>query len=301
MIRLDDENGFRAFYDQMMQLFKHNVFGKGRSVQYSEDEQLALVEVSDENGNRCCALTSAADLRAYENQKAEIASENQKIVNVELHSMSGLLPQSEDVFCLGAYGEGNITKPSFIEPEFEGGQLFILGIRSRNIDFAIKDTVIENVGIPTTLFIIHTKRVVKAKEYGDVSFDVSKSVLQIDRVYVSCIDTTGVIDKDTPIYHYPYTNVNRSSFGHVCLGSYSGSDELCFSDSVDLYRFAYEFFYLLRDSHEYSTMYKSSKETPLIKFLKSLQNKKFPSDELIATGYTYDTWINKVVKHIYGK
>lgn len=293
-LNLNDLTELVSFFTQMKQVFGYNIFEGGRVVLHSACEQFALVE----DGGRA-AMTTAENLREFETKNLEIAREKQKFKKAEFSSISGFLPQAKEVFCVASYGIGKLINPSLSFPEYEGGQIFVLGIRKSNIDVLVKDHTYKNVGMPTTLFLVKTRTTSKAKDHGQVSVDNIVKGIQIERVFVSCTTEDFTITEDTQLYHYPLSNVNRSSHGNVCLGSYTNSDYLFFENQIELCRFVYDFYCSLRDSHEYSTKYKSSKDVSLDKFLNSLKDKEFPNSELIPNGETLESWVRKVINHMY--
>lgn len=283
-----------SFYTQMKQVFGYNIFEGGRTVHYSSCEQLAMVK----NDGRV-AMTTAENLREFEAKNLEIAREKQKFKKADLTSISGFLPNSKEVFTVAAYGVGRLLDSSLSYPEYEGGQIFVLALRKSNIDVLVKDKTYPNAGMPTTVFILKTKRECKAKDHGEVSADNVVHGVRIDKVFVACTTEEFSIREDTPLYHYPLSNVNRNSHGNVCLGSYTGSDYLFYQDQVDLATFAYDFFCSLRDSHEYATKYKSSNTVSLDKFLTDLKDKEFSNSELISNGETLESWVLKVANYMY--
>ena len=277
-----------------------NPFKNGRVVYITNDEQFAVVKISDKYGNKKFIPTVYSQLRKLEAECSEIFKEKRKIEKMDFTAVSGMLPQSEIMFCLGAYAEGNLTNKSLTNPSYEGGQVFILGVRSTNIDFALGKKVIPNVGIPTTLFVVRTQKILKAREYATSLEDDNFEMFEVKSVHAACVQGRGRINHDTKIYHYPFTNVNRTLFGRVCLGQVYGTSILQFESSADLDRFPTEFFDSMADTHDYNTRYASNTELKLESFLKTLQNKPFPSEtELIYSGWTYGEWLAGVFNDLY--
>lgn len=287
--------------EQIVDLTNSNPFENGMSIFIDENGHLVLIERPDGNNGHEVMLTTYSKFLEVANQSQEIIREKMKIAKLGFTSISGILPQSELVFCLGAYGEGIITDNSLTTPSFQGGQIFVLGLRACNLNFALKNERIPNVGVPTTIFVIRTEKIIQtASTSSTMNNDINSSIAayKVTAMFAACIKGKGRIDEDTPMYYYPFSNVSSTNY-RVCLGSVFGTDLLIFERASHLDRLPIQFYSTMASTHELQVNYASKDKLSYKEFLLSLINKPFNEDELKPMNLTYKEFINTTVSSLY--
>lgn len=302
VVNLENQELALQLFNQVVDLTNSNPFENGMFVMVDENGHLALIERPDNCNGREVMFTTFEKFLEVANQSQELIREKRKVARLSFTSISGILPQSEIMGCLGAFGEGLITDSSFTNPRFEGGQIFILLLRSTILDFAFKDEIIRDVGVPTTVLVVRTERVLKAASDVssiDNSLDSSREYLQVKAMFAACVKGKGRIDDDTEMYFYPYSNTSKSNFGRVCLGSVLGTDLLLFEKQSHLDELPVYFYSAMANTHELDVRFKSQDKLSQRQLILRSKNKPFNEDELIPMKMTYSQFINGAVSSLY--
>lgn len=288
--------------NEIVDLSNSNPFEDGLTVMVDKNGYFTLIERSDNCNGRVVIPTTFPKFLEVANQNQELIREKRKVAKLSFSSISGVLPQSEIVGCLGAYSEGLIIDNSLTSPCFEGGQIFILVLRSTITDFAFKDEVIKDVGVPTTVLIVRTEKVLKAAS-TDISLsnslDSSRKYLEVKSMFAACVKGRGRIDDDTEMYFYPYSNTSKTNFGRVCLGSVLGTDLLLFEKQSHLDVLPLEFYGAMSNTHELDVCFKSQHKLSQRQFILRHKNKPFDEDELIPMNMTYKEFISGAISTLY--
>lgn len=302
VINLKNKELALQLFNQVVDLTNSNPFENGIFIMIDENGHLALIERPDNCNGRETIFSTFENFLEVANQSQELIREKRKVAKLSFSSISGTLPQSEVMSCLGAYGEGLITDNSLTNPSFEGGQIFILALRSTIVDFAFKDEIITDVSVPTTILVVRTERVIKAASseasLGN-SFDSSKNFLQVKSMFAACVKGKGRIDDDTEMYFYPYSNTSKTNYGRVCLGSVLGTDLLLFEKPSHLDTLPIDFYGAMANTHELDVCFKSQDKLTQRQFILRSKNKPFDEDELIPMKMTYRQFINGAVSSLY--
>lgn len=111
--------------------------------------------------------------------------------------------------------------------------------------------------------------------------------LQIADVMVAALDSESIMNEDSKVYFYPYTNVERDFT--VCWGG----QQLPTLNRISQLTTFPEMFFNSPNSDCYYNSANLSKKT-YRELVESLKGKKFPDEYLKSTGYTLQEWINKL-------
>lgn len=207
-------------------------FDGGRFIHRTSDERHSMIHLPQPNGIINPLLCKTRDAINADIQADAIVREKRKSIRKKSYSVSGLLPNSEKISCLWHMAEGERLDGSLTSPTHEGGHLYLLLLEACNLDFAIDDEVIKDVGIPPTLFLIRTEKSTKTTEINGKI--ITEETVKVTRTYARCLNQSGYINGLVMTYDWPWSNCSVGSNGWLCLGGNYQSGSLVFPDIQSL-------------------------------------------------------------------
>lgn len=272
-----------------------NPFNGGRVFYRSADELHTVLHSQKNTGLTKIRFARTRDVIKADVAADELMRENRRSERKKIHSISGLLPNSELVSCLWHMAEGELLSDNYISPSYEGGHVYLLLLKACNLDFAIDNEVVKNVGIPPTLFLVRTEKVKASAATKDA---VDNEAIRVTRVYATCLDNAGFITEDSRIYDWPWSNVSVNTFGWMCLGNNFGSGALVYPDAASLANLPYDIICNFPTTGHYGVSIDGISYKDLIEFMYSIQGKQFPVNKLIHRT-NLNTWLTNAITDLY--
>lgn len=273
-------------------------YGGGRVFFRTRDEQYTSIHSPKPNGVIKPITTRTRDFIKVDQQSHVLARENRRVEKKKINSMTPLLPTGRRVSTLWHMAEGDLLNDTRLTaPEYEGGHVFLLLLEDCNLPFAIEDEVIEDVGIPPTLFFVRVEKVIQTSEVGGANLD--HKAYRVTRVYAACLDNCGFITDESRVYDWCWSNAQLGSCGGwMCLGNNFASGAMVFPDIASIGTLPHLIISKFPTTGHYGTSLKDYTYNTLIPFMKSIKGKRFPVEQLKYQG-TLISWLEKVKNDLY--
>lgn len=298
IMRLDSnpKNAMKTFnmIADIIDKYGSNPFDGGRFTHRTSDEKHSLVHLPQPNGINNMVLCKTRDVINADIQADTIAREKRKATRKKINAVSGYLPRKKgSISCIWHMAEGERLDNSLGNPTYEGAHVHVLLLEACNMDFAIGDDVIKDVGIPPTLFLIRSEKTTNTTELNGKL--ITEEVVKVKRVYARCIDQTGYINGRIKTYDWPWCNCAPNSNGWLCLGENYQSGSLVFHDIQSLIDVPKLIISKFPSTDHYGTRFAQQLEMTYDKlksYMKEHQGKPFNITHLRDTGEDLDTWLN---------